>query len=68
MSRHDLDIYDVGDVLFVARHRVSEIVRIWLRRVSTRAQLRDLDPSRLADIGVSHDDRTRECGKWWWET
>ncbi|MBV9956048.1 MAG: DUF1127 domain-containing protein [Pseudolabrys sp.] len=43
-------------------------MRIWLRRVSTRAQLRDLDPGRLADIGVSHDDRKRECGKWWWET
>lgn len=67
MSRYDLAVHGIGDVFFVARRRASDLMRLWQRRVVTRAHLRDLEPSQLPDIGLSEKERERECRKWCWE-
>jgi uncharacterized protein YjiS (DUF1127 family) len=41
--------------------------RLWLRRITTRGDLRDLDARQLADIGCSERERWRECAKWFWQ-
>jgi uncharacterized protein YjiS (DUF1127 family) len=42
-------------------------IRLWHRRLRTRHALRELEPHRLADIGLTEPDRRRECGKWFWQ-
>jgi uncharacterized protein YjiS (DUF1127 family) len=42
-------------------------ITLWLRRARTRADLRELDAHRLADIGVTEAERARECAKWFWQ-
>lgn len=42
-------------------------LRFWLRRLRTRTVLRELDARGLEDIGLSEDDRQRECAKWFWQ-
>lgn len=41
---------------------------VWLRRMRTRAALRELDCRRLADIGHSVAEQQSECAKWFWQT
>jgi len=40
---------------------------VWGRRVRSRRHLRALEQYRLADIGLSEDDRRREGAKWFWQ-
>jgi uncharacterized protein YjiS (DUF1127 family) len=41
-------------------------IDLWWRRHRTRQALRDLDPHRLADIGLNEEQRTAECVKPFW--
>jgi uncharacterized protein YjiS (DUF1127 family) len=40
---------------------------IWLRRVRTRRQLRELEKYRLVDVGLTETQRCDECVKWFWQ-
>jgi uncharacterized protein YjiS (DUF1127 family) len=40
---------------------------IWLRRMQTRRQLRELEKYRLADVGLTETQRCDECAKWFWQ-
>ena len=40
---------------------------IWLRRVRTRRQLRELEKHRLADVGLAETQQRVECAKWFWQ-
>jgi uncharacterized protein YjiS (DUF1127 family) len=42
-------------------------VRAWLTRLKTRRRLRELDAAALADVGITEDERQRECAKWFWQ-
>jgi uncharacterized protein YjiS (DUF1127 family) len=42
------------------------LIVLWVRRHRTRRHLRELENHRLADIGLSPDERRRECAKWFW--
>ena len=42
-------------------------LRIWLKRGRTRRRLGELDERGLADIGLTAEDRRRECRKWAWQ-
>ena len=46
---------------------LPEILRLWLRRVRTRRQLRRLDVRQLADVGLDEGQRRDEGVKWFWE-
>ncbi|MCF8481389.1 MAG: DUF1127 domain-containing protein [Rhodospirillum sp.] len=37
---------------------------LWLGRQAQRRDLARLDPSLLDDLGLSEEERRRECGKW----
>lgn len=39
---------------------------LWLRRMRTRAALRELETRGLEDIGLTEAERQRECAKWLW--
>ncbi|MGH6814549.1 MAG: DUF1127 domain-containing protein [Hyphomicrobiaceae bacterium] len=41
--------------------------RVWLRRARTRRRLKELDARELADIGLTENERCRECGKSFWQ-
>jgi uncharacterized protein YjiS (DUF1127 family) len=37
------------------------------RRIRTRRALSQLDVRTLDDVGLSREQRNRECAKWFWE-
>lgn len=45
---------------------VLETLARWRRNARTRAALAKLDARELADIGVDHSIRARECAKRFW--
>ena len=46
---------------------VVALLRTWAARRRQRHALAELDVTHLADIGIPHDARARECRKWFWE-
>lgn len=40
---------------------------LWLRRIATRRHLYAVEAHRLADVGLTEQQRRRECAKWFWE-
>jgi len=40
---------------------------LWLRRIETRRDFRELGAEQLADVGRTEADRRRECSKWFWQ-
>lgn len=46
---------------------VAGTLALWLRRMSTRRALRELDRRQLADIGRTEAERRVECAKWFWQ-
>jgi uncharacterized protein YjiS (DUF1127 family) len=47
---------------------IATILLAWSQRARTRSHLRGLEAHRLADIGLSEEDRRDECAKWFWQT
>ncbi|WP_413204850.1 DUF1127 domain-containing protein [Rhodospirillum sp. A1_3_36] len=39
-------------------------LRRWLERRAQRRELARLDPALLHDLGLSEEDRRKECAKW----
>ena len=50
-----------------AMDAVRAQIAVWVRRSRTRRHFRDLDPDLLDDIGYTEEQRSRECGKWFWQ-
>ncbi|UYV39275.1 DUF1127 domain-containing protein [Rhodobacteraceae bacterium D3-12] len=46
--------------------RLAYLLYIWSARSRTRAALRRLDSSRLADLGLSPGAARSEAAKWFW--
>ncbi|MDI1347246.1 MAG: DUF1127 domain-containing protein [Pseudolabrys sp.] len=46
---------------------MAAIFVLWGRRAWTRRHLRALEPHRLADIGLSEEERRCEGAKWFWQ-
>jgi uncharacterized protein YjiS (DUF1127 family) len=42
-------------------------LRVWVRRLRTRNQLRELDARLLQDVGITPDEQARECAKPFWK-
>ncbi|MBI0434916.1 DUF1127 domain-containing protein [Roseomonas sp. KE0001] len=41
-------------------------MRLWRRRAATRAELRDLPPERLRDLGMTGAEAAREAARPFW--
>jgi uncharacterized protein YjiS (DUF1127 family) len=52
---------------FTALSALHATVKLWLRRMITRWELRSLDARQLSDIGRTEFERTNECRKWFWQ-
>lgn len=48
------------------RVRLIALLRRWLRRSTTRAQLAALSREQLRDIGITHDEALREARRPFW--
>jgi uncharacterized protein YjiS (DUF1127 family) len=46
---------------------IAAVLALWRQREHTRRALAALDARALADIGLSENDRRRECARWFWE-
>jgi uncharacterized protein YjiS (DUF1127 family) len=44
-----------------------KLVQLWLRRSSTRNQLKRLSDDQLLDVGISREDAMSEAKKAFWE-
>jgi len=49
-----------------ARLHLLPLLRLWRQRLRTRRQLAQLDDRQLADVGISHSDRSAELDKPFW--
>ena len=49
-----------------ALDRLYSYLAEWYRRSNSRAELARFSPRMLRDIGITPDDRERECGKPFW--
>ncbi|MBC9208112.1 DUF1127 domain-containing protein [Roseomonas aerophila] len=47
--------------------RLLALARLWHRRATTRAALRDLPPSHLRDLGMTEADAWYEANKPFWK-
>lgn len=47
--------------------RLLALARLWHRRATTRAALRDLSPSHLRDLGMTEADAWHEANKPFWK-
>jgi uncharacterized protein YjiS (DUF1127 family) len=47
-------------------HSCVATLSVWIRRITTRQVLGELDNRLLADIGRTEAERRRECAKWFW--
>ncbi|MGN7709674.1 DUF1127 domain-containing protein [Agrobacterium radiobacter] len=45
---------------------LHQLVR-WIERAHQRRCLSELDNGLLADVGITPEDRRRECRKWFWQ-
>jgi uncharacterized protein YjiS (DUF1127 family) len=43
------------------------LLATWWRRAATRRILREIEPHRLADIGITEAERSRKCAMWFWQ-
>jgi uncharacterized protein YjiS (DUF1127 family) len=43
------------------------LLREWQQRSWTRRALSRLDDRALGDVGISREQRKRECAKWFWQ-
>lgn len=46
--------------------RLAYLVFVWTARSRSRAALRRLDATRLADLGLTRADARAEAAKWFW--
>ena len=46
---------------------IYKLVQLWLRRSSTRSQLKRLSDEQLLDVGLSREDVLSEIKKAFWE-
>jgi uncharacterized protein YjiS (DUF1127 family) len=46
---------------------IVPVLRLWWRRAATRRGSHELQARALQDIGLTERDRSRECGKWFWQ-
>lgn len=46
------------------REALAATLARWWRRYLTRRMLRELDPRLLRDVGLTLEQRERECRKW----
>jgi uncharacterized protein YjiS (DUF1127 family) len=53
--------------LWLLAGRGPRALRRWHGRARQRAQLAELSPHLLRDIGVTHRQRAEECRKWFWQ-
>jgi uncharacterized protein YjiS (DUF1127 family) len=52
--------------VFNMTEQAFSLARTWLRRASTRAELRNLDPRLLNDVGLSRQQAREEVDKSFW--
>jgi uncharacterized protein YjiS (DUF1127 family) len=46
---------------------ITALLREWQQRSRTRRALSRLDDRALGDVGISREQRKRECTKWFWK-
>ena len=51
----------------IARPGFYKLVQLWMRRSSTRSQLKRLSDEQLLDVGLSREDAINETKKAFWE-
>jgi len=44
-----------------------KLIQLWMRRSSTRSQLKRLSGEQLLDVGISREDAMNETKKAFWE-
>ncbi|MDO9412126.1 MAG: DUF1127 domain-containing protein [Pseudolabrys sp.] len=66
-TNKDADMTTIAMTSIAEGTPISPPLTLWLRRITTRRQLRALEAHRLADVGLTERQRRDECAKWFWE-